>query len=78
MLYDHEKMMLLDNFDWKNHILERLIFDKELHMKDDDSLLEENGEQQNSNIQGEEWFWLIFKHPGGGVILIDMKYHLYW
>ena len=60
MLYDHEKMMLLDNFDWKNHILERLIFDKELHMKDDDSLLEENGEQQNSNIQGEEWFWLIW------------------
>lgn len=64
MLYDHEKLMLLDNFDWKNHILERPIFDKELHMKDDDSLLEENGEQKIQTSRG-------------GVILIDMKYHMY-
>jgi hypothetical protein len=40
MLYNLEKMILLDNSDWENHIPKRpIFFDEELHIYDDDGLL---------------------------------------
>jgi hypothetical protein len=39
MLYDPGKLMLLDNYDWENHIPKRPIYDEELQIEDDDSSL---------------------------------------
>ena len=54
MPYDLEKLILLDNSNWKNHIPKHLIFDEELHIKDDDGSLVENGEQHELDIDGDE------------------------
>jgi hypothetical protein len=54
MTYDHEKLFLLDNFDWNNHIPKRPIFDEELQIEDDDGLLVENGEQHVLNFDDDE------------------------
>ena len=54
MPYYHEKLILLDNSDWKNHILNSPIFDEELEIEDDDGLLVENGEQQELDIDDNE------------------------
>jgi hypothetical protein len=52
MPYDPEKLFLLDNSDWKNHICP--IFDEELQIQDDDSLLVENGEQHVLDFDDDE------------------------
>ena len=54
MPYDPEKLILLDNSDWDNHIPKGPIFDKELHIEDDDSSLVENGKQKELNIDDDE------------------------
>jgi hypothetical protein len=54
MPYDPEKLFLLVNSDWKNHILERTIFDEELQIEDDDGLLVENGEQHVLGFDDDE------------------------
>jgi len=54
MPYDHEKLFLLDDFDWKNHIPKRPIFDEELQIEDDDGLLVENGVQHELVIDDDE------------------------
>jgi hypothetical protein len=54
MPYDPKKLFLLVNFDWKNHILERTIFDEELQIEDDDGLLVENGEQHVLGFDDDE------------------------
>jgi hypothetical protein len=46
MSYDLEKLILLNNSDWKNHIPKYPIFDEELHIEDDDGSLVKNGKQQ--------------------------------
>jgi hypothetical protein len=46
MSYDLEKLILLDNSDWENHIPKCLIFYEELQIEDDDGSLVENGKQQ--------------------------------
>jgi hypothetical protein len=45
-MYNPEKLILLDNSDWENHIPKRPIFDEEP--------LVENGEQQEVNIDDNE------------------------
>ena len=60
MPYDLEKLVLLDNFNWKNHIPKRLIFYEELQVEDNDGLLVENGEQHELDIDVDEWFRLIW------------------
>jgi len=54
MPYDPEKLFLLVNSDWKNHILERTIFDEELQIEDNDGLLVENGEQHVLGFDDDE------------------------
>jgi hypothetical protein len=54
MSYDPEKLFLLDNSDWKNHIPKRPIFDEELQIKYDDGLLIENGEQHVLDFNDDE------------------------
>jgi hypothetical protein len=54
MPYDPEKLFLLDNSDWKNHIPNCPIFDKELQIEDDDGLLVENGEQHVLDFDDDE------------------------
>ena len=60
MPYDLEKLILLDNCDWENHIPKCPIFDEELQIENDDGSLVENGEQQELDIDDDEWFWLIW------------------
>jgi hypothetical protein len=47
-------LFLLDNFDWKNHIPKRPIFDEELQIEDDDGLLVENGEKHVLDFDDDE------------------------
>ena len=44
--YDPENLILLDNFDWENHIPKHPAFDEEMQIEDDDNLLVKNDEQQ--------------------------------
>ena len=54
MPYDLEKLILLDNCDWENHIPKCPIFDEELQIENDDGSLVENGEQQELDIDDDE------------------------
>jgi hypothetical protein len=54
MPYDHEKLFLLVNSDWENHIPKRPIFDEVLQTEDDDGLLVENGEQHVLGFDDDE------------------------
>ena len=54
MPYNPEKLILLDNSDWKNHIPKHPIFDEELQIEDDDGSLVENGEQHELDIDDHE------------------------
>jgi hypothetical protein len=54
MPYDPEKLFLLVNSYWKNHIPKRPIFFEELQIEDDDDLLVENGEQHVLGFDDDE------------------------
>ena len=54
MPYDLEKLFLLDNSNWKNHIPKCPIFNEELQIEDDDGLLVENGEQHVLDFDDDE------------------------
>jgi hypothetical protein len=54
MPYNPESLILLDNFDWENHIPKRPIFNEDLQIYDDGGFLVENGEQQELDIDDDE------------------------
>jgi hypothetical protein len=54
MPYNPEKLFLLVNSNWKNHIPKRPVFYEELQIEDDDNLLVENGEQHVLGFDDDE------------------------
>jgi hypothetical protein len=54
MPYDPENLILLNSFDWENHIPKYLIFDEKLQVENDDGSLVENGKQHELDIDDNE------------------------